>query len=229
MSPPVAAVFDMDGLLVDSEPLWRRAEIAIFGRYGVPLTEEGCRTTKGMFVGEVARHWHARYPWEGPSPAAVATEVTDAMEVLLADEVELKSGVHHALAFCRQRGVSIALASSSARRLIDVVVRRFGLGEWFDVVHSAETEAAGKPDPAVFLSTAVLLDVAPGGCVVFEDSSAGVAAAAAAGMRCVAVPDGHAWGPGALRCRSVAGADAVIESLEAFDEALWEHLERLGG
>ena len=65
-----ASIFDMDGLLIDSEILWHEAEIEILGDLGVPLAADGCRGTKGMFVGEVTEYWYAQYPWDGPTPAA---------------------------------------------------------------------------------------------------------------------------------------------------------------
>ena len=219
-----AAVFDMDGLLVDSEPLWRRAEIDVFGRYGVALSEELCRSTKGMFVEEVARHWHTRFPWDGPPPEAVAGEVVDAVAHLLAEEAGLLPGVEHALGFCRQRVQALALASSSPLRLIDVVLRRFELRDVFDVVRSAEFEPAGKPDPAIFLSTASALGARAGRCVVFEDAPAGVRAARAAGMRCVAVPERHAGSSPPAAGAFPAGfeeADVVLGSLHDLDEVAW--------
>ena len=73
----VASIFDMDGLLIDSEVLWHEAEIEILGALGVPLAIDGCRTTKGMFVHEVTEHWFARYPWSGPAPAVVAATIVD--------------------------------------------------------------------------------------------------------------------------------------------------------
>jgi len=214
-------VFDMDGLLVDSEPLWQQAEIAVFASYGVALTEDLCRSTKGMFVYDVARHWYARHPWTGPAPEAVAEEILRDMERRLADEARLLPGAGAALAFCRARAGKVALASSSPRRLIDVVVERFALGPLFDVVHSAESEPAGKPDPAVFLTTARLLGVEPGGCVVLEDSPAGVAAALSAGMACVAVPEVH----GGESPELFAGATVVLASLDDLDEEVWRRLE----
>lgn len=216
-----AAVFDMDGLLVDSEPLWRRAETAVFARYGVALTEELCLATRGMFVVDVARRFYDQQRWPGPGPEAVAEEVVATMAGLLATEVELKAGAGRALAFCRSRVPAVALASSSPRRLIDVVVERFSLEGAFDVLHSAEHEPAGKPDPAVFLTTASLLGADPGRCVVFEDSPAGVVAAKAAGMACVAVPESG----GTVTAEDFAGADAVLGSLEELDDGLWEALE----
>ena len=215
-----AAVFDMDGLLVDSEPLWRRAEIAVFARYGVALTDELCLATRGMFVVDVARRFYEQQRWPGPGPEAVADEVVAAMAELLSTEAALKPGARRALAFCRARVGGLALASSSPRRLIDVAVARFSFAGTFDVLHSAEDESAGKPDPAVFLTTAALLGVDPGRCVVFEDSPAGVAAAKAAGMACVAVPEHGGRDDG-----DVGAADAVLGSLEELDDGLWEALE----
>ena len=219
-APLEAAVFDMDGLLVDSEPLWHEAEIDVFGRYDVALTVELCRTTKGMFVGEVARHWHSRFPWSGPDPDAVAAEVVEAMAGLLARGAALLPGARHAIEFCRARVAKVALASSSPQRLIDVVLDRFDLRTEFDVVRSAEFEPAGKPDPAIFVSTAAALGVEAATSVVFEDSPAGVAAARAAGMRCVAVPE-RRLGRGA---RGFESADVVLSSLGELDEMAWQTL-----
>jgi sugar-phosphatase len=223
-----AALFDMDGLLVDSEPIWHEVEIDVFGRHGVPLTVERCLETKGMFLGDAVEHWYARYPWTGASRQAVAAEIVEAMARRLDAAVALKPGVSHALDFCARRGARLAVASSSPRRLIDAVVRRFALAERFAVVHSGEDEAVGKPDPAIFLTTARLLQVAPEACVVFEDSAAGVVAAKGAGMACVAVPErDHSAGSGAGAALDAAlrRADVVLGSLLELDDAVWDRLE----
>ncbi len=228
-----AAIFDMDGLLVDSEPIWHEVEIDVFGRHGVPLTVQRCLETKGMFLGDAVAHWYARYPWNGASRAEVAAEIVEAMADRLDAAVELKPGASQALEFCRGRGARLALASSSPRRLIDTVVRRLGLGARFAVVHSAEDEVLGKPDPAIFLTTARLLAVVPGGCVVFEDSAAGVLAAKGAGMACVAVPEADptaaselpgAGGGGETLVQVLTRADVVLGSLLQLDDAVWDGL-----
>jgi len=232
-----AAIFDMDGLLVDSEPIWHEVEIEVFGRHGVPLTVERCLETKGMFLGDAVEHWYARYPWSGATRLEVAAEIVEAMAVCLERAVELKPGAAHALDFCLDRGARLALASSSPRRLIDAVVRRLGLAERFAVVHSAEDEAAGKPDPAIFLTTARLLDVDPAACVVFEDSAAGVLAAKAAGMACVAVPEDDPTAASELPGLGGAGeplvevlqrADVVLDSLFELDDTVWEAVSGRG-
>ena len=232
-----AAIFDMDGLLVDSEPIWHEVEIEVFGRHGVALTVERCLETKGMFLGDAVQHWYARYPWTGASRHDVAAEIVESMVRRLEDAVEAKPGAVHALDFCAARGAALALASSSPRRLIDAAVRRLGLAGRFAVVHSAEDEAVGKPDPAIFVTTARLLAVAPGACVVFEDSAAGVLAAKGAGMVCVAVPEADptaaselpgAGGGGETLVEVLRRADVVLGSLLELDDAVWDLLGAVG-
>jgi sugar-phosphatase len=212
-----AALFDMDGLLVDSEPLWREAEIAVFGRHGLELTDEQCRSTQGMVILEVARHWYERAPWPGAGPDDVAQEVLEAVGELIDRRAVLMPGVHAALDDCRGRGMRLALASSSPRQLIDRVVARLELGDAFEAVCSAQDELAGKPDPAVFLRAARSVGVPPARCVVFEDAPAGVRAAKAAGMVCVAVPERPAH-------PAFADADVVLRSMEDLDDGVWERL-----
>ncbi len=228
-----AAIFDMDGLLVDSEPIWHDVEIDVFGRHGVPLTVQRCLETKGMYLGDAVEHWYARYPWTGATRHEVAAEITEAMARRLEAAVELKPGAMHALDFCGARGAALALASSSPRRLIDAVVRRFGLAGRLAVVHSGEDEELGKPDPAIFLTTARLLGVRPGTCVVFEDSAAGVLGAVGAGMACVAVPEDDptaasrlpgAGGRGETLHDVLTRADVVLGSLLELDDAVWEQI-----
>ena len=217
--PFAAAIFDMDGLLVDTEPLWHEAEVEILGPLGVPIAEGDPRRTKGVFVREVARYWHDRFPWRGPSTDEVAALIVDRVIELVDEMGQLLPGVDKALALCRRHGLTLALASSSEHRLIAFVLERFGLASTFAVVHSAEDEPYGKPHPAVFLTAAQRLGVAPGRCIVWEDSPAGVLAAKAARMTCVAVPAHDEHGAPALGI-----ADAVLTSLEEADEALWRRL-----
>jgi sugar-phosphatase len=214
-----ASIFDMDGLMVDSEILWHEAEVEILGRLGVPLRRDGTRHTKGMFVGEVTRFWYARYPWSGPTPEAVADEIVDRVGQLVEEKGRLQPGVHRAIGLGRHHGVPLAVASSTQYRLIDRVLGHFDLAKEFSVVHSAEEEPYGKPHPGVFLTAAAKLGVAPDRCLVWEDAPAGVLAAKAARMACVAVPE-----PAERSDRVIAIADAVLGNLEEADEELWGRL-----
>ena len=210
-----AAIFDMDGLLIDSEVLWHEAEIEILGGLGVPLAAAGCRTTKGMFVNEVTAHWHGLHSWgPDPTPDEVAVTIVDRVIELVLTKGELKPGAEHAIDLCATTGLKLAVASSSEYRLIDAALEHFALRGRFAVVHSAEDEEYGKPHPAVFLSTADELGVLPRRCVVWEDAPAGVLAAKAASMACIAVPEtGEGHHP------AFGLADLVIESLLDVDAA----------
>jgi len=203
-----ASIFDMDGLLIDSEILWHQAEIEILGDLGVPLARDECRATKGMFVSEVTDMWFGVYPWEGPTPAEVAVTIVDRVIALLLAQGELKPGAEGAIALCAERGLPLAVASSSQYRLIETALEHFGLRSHFAVVHSAEEEPHGKPHPAVFLTAASRLGVDPRRCVVWEDAPAGVIAAKAAAMACIAVPEKGEEGQAAFGL-----ADDVLASL----------------
>ena len=208
-----AAIFDLDGLLLDSEPLWREAEIAIFAEVGVELDDEMCRQTMGLRLDEVVDHWHERFPWEEPSPAELAERVVDRVAGLVVERGQLRPGARQVLDVVRERGLLVALASSSCYRLIHTVLDRFDLGGQFGVVHSAEDEELGKPHPGIYLTTARKLGVAPPRCLALEDSLNGVLAAKAARMRCIAVPetfDGHD--------ERLVVADLVVPSLLDVDD-----------
>lgn len=183
-----AAIFDMDGLLVDSEPFWRKAEMEIFAEVGIHLTENDCRETMGYRLNEVVALWHSRKPWTGKSQAEVESAILDRVSQYILKEASPLPGVMEAIAICRKAGLKTAIASSSAMVLIESVVKKFELQDAFDHLHSAQYEPFGKPHPAVFISTANTLEVAPQNCVVFEDSFHGMVAALAARMKVIAVP-----------------------------------------
>jgi HAD superfamily hydrolase (TIGR01509 family) len=203
-----ATLFDMDGLLLDSEVLWHKAEVEIFGSLGVPLHDAMGRSTKGMYVNEVVDYWYAQYPWEGTSKDEVVDRLLTRVGDLVESEGRLLPGATRALDLTGERG-PLALASSTPMALIVRCLKHFGLLERFVTIHSAEFEEYGKPHPGVFLSAATSLGVAPNACLVLEDSAAGVIAAKAATMTVIAVPVAED------RARPEFGiADLVLPSLE---------------
>ena len=204
-----AVIFDMDGLLVDSEPLWVRAEIEIFGEVGVVLGEEDCALTKGLRTDDVIAYWHKRRPWDTRSPAEVEARLIARVAELVRAEGRPLPGVAHALDVARAEGRRLALASSSPIAIIEATLARLDLADAFDVVQSAQTEPLGKPHPGIFLRTAERLDIPAVECLVLEDSLTGVIAAKAARMACIAVPFDHPRHD--LR---FAIADVVVGSLE---------------
>ena len=182
------AIFDMDGLLIDSEPTWRRAEGQVFGSVGLELSDEQMSETMGLRTDEVVAYWFERHPWEGPSPDEVERTLIATVGAMLAEEGEALPGVYETLDRLAAAGFRLALASSSPPVLIDAVLRKLALTARFEVVCSAIHEKLGKPDPAVYLTTCRKLGIDPGRAVAFEDSPAGVRSARAAGLTVVAVP-----------------------------------------
>jgi HAD superfamily hydrolase (TIGR01509 family) len=182
-----ATLFDMDGLLLDSEILWHKAEVEIFGSLGVPIADAEGRSTKGMFVNEVVNFWFSLYPWEGPSPDDVVGLLLSRVGDLVESEGRLLPGALRALELTEERG-PLALASSTPMALILRCLKHFELLDRFRSIHSAEFEPYGKPHPGVFLTAAASIEVAPSRCLVLEDSAAGVLAAKAARMTVIAVP-----------------------------------------
>lgn len=184
-----AVIFDMDGVLIDSEPLWREAEMLIFPQYGIPMTEEMCRAMKGTKIDEVVRHWHKVYNWQPPELELVEKRIIDKLVELIQTRGVPMPGLLPVLEFLKKRGILTGVATSSLFSIMDVVIETLDLGRHFDVLHSAEAEKAGKPAPDVFLGTARRLGVKPGECLVIEDSVTGIIAAREAGMYTLALPE----------------------------------------
>lgn len=184
----VAAIFDMDGLLTESESRWRQAELEVAAQVGLTKTVDDLKKTMGIRMHEVAEIWFQETPWEGPTPAEVAEQVVDRV-IELGEAAVPMAGVAHALSLVESLGLKVALCSSSGSRLIDATLKQLELGSWFEVVHSAEFDEFGKPHPMPYLSTATKLGVDPADCVAFEDSLNGCISARSGLMKVVAVPD----------------------------------------
>jgi sugar-phosphatase len=218
-----AAIFDMDGLLLDSEPFWQEAERDALAAVGVHLDDADLCQTIGMRIDEVASYWFARRPWDcaaHPEAAVVEAVVLRVIELVKAHATPLP-GVVATVDLLQREGLDLAVASSSPLRIILPALAALGLRDRFSVVTSAEHEPQGKPDPAVYLTALRKLGVAAECCFALEDSVAGLGAAQAAGLKCVAVPEPR------LRARPEwERADLVLESLESFDHATLQALAR---
>ncbi len=202
-----ACVFDMDGVLIDTEPVWRETEHDVFARVGVELTDAQLRETWGMRIEEVVDFRYRARPWNGIRPRAVEREIIREMvEHVRAHGVPMPGAVE-AIHTARDAGLRVAIASSSSRELINAVVERLGIADVVDAICTADDEERGKPDPGVYLSAARALDVMPSCCVAIEDSPIGVTAAIAAGMRCIGLRS-----EGAL-AGDISHANVVIDSL----------------
>lgn len=208
-------MFDMDGVLIDSEPIWRAVEREVFAGVGIELTDEDLYPTMGVRIADVVDRWYGRHPWSGPSLREVEEAIVHGVVHAIEEEGALLDGAVRAVGHVRDLGLRLALASSSPMPLIRAVLSLGGLAPLFDVVVSGEDEEHGKPDPAVYLSAAGRLGVAPDRCLAVEDSINGVRSAMAAGMVCVAVT---AVGVDHER---LAEADLVLGSVEELDDRIW--------
>ena len=183
-----AVIYDMDGLIIDSEPFWRKSMIKVLATVGLNLTEEQCASTTGLRFDHVLEYWFEKYPWTHKSIIDVHEEVLAEMEQAILHQAKLMPGVFESIELFRSKGYKLAIASSSAMRLIRACVHRLKGEGIFDTVISAEHEEYGKPHPAVFLQAAKDLQINPLDCLVLEDSMMGVIAAKAARMHCIAIP-----------------------------------------
>lgn len=204
-----AVIFDMDGTLVDSEPLWKAAEKSVFSAVGVPVCEHLSAMTASMTTREVTEFWYRHAPWSGQSLQQVETAVVDRVAELIAEHAEPMDGVEEILAFFHHERLKIGLSTNAPRKLIPVVLEKLGIAHYFDAVSSAEEEVGGKPHPAVYTSTVKKLRTDPARCIAFEDSLSGLIAASAAGLKTVAVSsqpvlgnDGDGMPDIQLRCLS---------------------------
>jgi len=209
--PARALLFDMDGLMVDSEPLWFRVQGEFVRARGGRWTRDEADQCTGRGLANALRVM-------GQQPGVAIDVKSDTKAILDAfqgrvGELELKTGCLDLLALAGEGSVRRAVASSSAKRLVDAVLGRFGLGPSFEAIVSGEAVTRVKPAPDIFLAAAERLGVAPSDCVVLEDALAGVEAGKAAGMRVIAVPEY----PDA---RFAALADAVVTDLNEARELL---------
>lgn len=214
-----AIIFDMDGVLLDSEPFWQEAEIVVFAQVGLHLTHEMCLETMGLRIDEVVAYWHGRHGWDDYQPGLLEDRIITGVVERILLKGAAKAGVAHALEFFKSRGVPLALASSSAYRIIRAVVERFQLADKFACIYSAEEEEYGKPHPGVYLTTARKLGVRPAECLAIEDSLNGVLAAKAARMKCLAIPD-----TATKHDPRFVIADVSLASLADINEEVWAKL-----
>ena len=187
--PVLAALFDMDGLLIDSEPLWDQAELDIFSTLDVDLSRRSeMPDTLGLRIDQTVRMWYETLPWSGPSQQEVTQRIIDRAMALVEETRPLLPGVETALQLCRQHNLKIGLASASPLTMLERVMEIFDLRSYFDVLCSAEALPYSKPHPQVYLNAAAGLAVDPLNCVTLEDSFNGMIATKAARMRSIVVP-----------------------------------------
>lgn len=192
MSTPrqiLAAIFDMDGLLVDSEPLWDQAELDVIASLGVDISRRHeLPDTLGLRIDMVVDLWFAQQSWNGPSRQEVTERIITRAIALVEETKPLLPGVREAVALCKSQGIKVGLASASPLHMLEKVLTMFDLRDDFDALASAEKLPYSKPHPQVYLDCAAKLGIDPLNCVALEDSVNGMIASKAARMRSIVVP-----------------------------------------
>lgn len=179
----------MDGLLLDTEPLWTKSMQRISEKHKIPVEPHQFKETTGLKIHEVVAYWAIKYPWQGSSVQEVAEEVIDDIIKLSKQEGRVMPGVISLLNKLQKMNFKLGVATSSPIRMLQELIHYFELQSYFIELSSADTVGLGKPHPAVFLHCAAQMGSNPLSCVVFEDSVNGVIAGKAARMKVIAVPD----------------------------------------
>jgi len=180
-------LFDMDGVLVDSEPLWKTAMHDVFSSLGSNLSKSDFQLTVGMRIDHVITFWKEKENWQKPT-YIIENQIINQMINLINAEGKLLPGVEETLLFVKE-SKKIGLASSSPRVLIEAVLQKTEIKSLFDGIFSAENETHGKPHPAVYLTAADNIGSIPSTCLVIEDSLNGVIAGKAANMTVICIPE----------------------------------------
>jgi HAD superfamily hydrolase (TIGR01509 family) len=202
-----AVVFDLDGVLLDSEEIWDRAREELARERGGRWHDRAQRDMMGMSSKEWSRYMHETIGLPEP-PEEINREVVRRLTELYREELPVIPGAKEAVERIAARW-RLGLASSSNRELIDLVLGLLGVAHLFRATVSSEEVARGKPAPDVYLEAARRLGIDPARAAAVEDSNNGILAAKAAGMRVVAIPNRH-FPPGE---DALAAADVVLASL----------------
>jgi sugar-phosphatase len=206
-------IFDMDGLLVDSEPYWQEAGIEYLKEFGVSLTLDEYYVTTGLRTKEWLEYWFAHFGIDMKHANDAGPKIESLAVEKILESARQMPGVFEVLSLFENKGFAIGLATSSSHRLIDVIVDKLDIRSFFKAFSSAEHLEYSKPHPEVYLNCADKLGALATECICFEDSFNGMISAKAARMKCVVVPE-----PSFYNQSKWAAADLKIPSLIHFGE-----------
>ena len=208
-----AFIFDMDGVIIDSENLHSVTKVQAIRSFGVEVSEADLNLQS--YVGRSAKSFFsdvlAKYPELGDDWEVLAKKKHELYQKILREDPDLKpiDGIPELLARLKEKGYKIGLGSSSIMANVQLVLNRFGIIDYFDAIAAGSEVEHAKPAPDVYLLAASRLGIAPENCTVVEDATAGIAAAKAAGMRCIAVRNPNSG------AQDFSQADEVIDRYAA--------------
>jgi HAD superfamily hydrolase (TIGR01509 family) len=212
----IAVIFDMDGVIIDSEKVYQAIEREMYRELGISISPEEHAQYMGTSERSMWKHMKEVHGFTADPESLVALERDRFLEALNSSGgIPPMEGIYPLLDGLKDKGIPKFIASSSSRNIIESVVGRLGIESCFNGIVSGDDVSNSKPAPDIFLKASDLAGVKPAYCVVIEDSPNGVRAARAAGMRVIGLADC------AEAAASLAGADRVIENLGEFMEILY--------
>jgi sugar-phosphatase len=182
------AIFDMDGLIIDSEPLWYEAALESLAKFKIHINHQEYYSSTGLRTKEFLEYWLGKFTVDLSHITETELDITKRVINKVYEKGEMMPGVKSAIQLAQQHQLKIGLASSSPLSLINAVLEKTQLTDMFTVTCSAEHLPYGKPHPQVFIDCANALESKPIECICFEDSFNGLLAAKAARMKCIVVP-----------------------------------------
>ena len=205
-----AVIFDMDGVIINSEPLWEKTERILLGRRDIEYNP----TYRDKIVGLNQNDSASLLKETFKLPESIQELIDERIGILISiyeKELDLIPGVFSLAGELKETGFLLALASSSPYKVVEFVIDKFSLNKCFQVVVSGDMIELGKPNPDIYLYAAKTLRVNPNECVAIEDSINGVKSAKSAGLFCIAIPDKR------LTKKDFQIADLVVDSLNSID------------
>ena len=203
-----AVIFDMDGVLVDTEPLWSRGDKEFFKKRGIKYNDEFKAEIIGKSQERNARFYKKKFNLKEPA-SEIMEDRLEIIHDLYKRRISAKPGALNLIKQLHKNNYIIALASNSSIRLINTALKRFSLDRYFSVKISGESVKRGKPAPDIYLVAARKIKVKPSECLVIEDTGSGISAAKKAGMFCIALFDKRY-----AKKETLKQADLIIESLK---------------
>eukprot|EP01084_Bolivina_argentea_P050923 93679_1 len=221
-----AVIFDMDGIMIDSEPFWHEAELECFAKVNVFITKHDCEQTMGIRIGEIVEMRYKQQPWDEKKLNITKHQLSDMIIQNVIDKVLEKGkplkGLKYALDYIQSKhsNIKLAVASSSHLKLINAVMKRLhpmvNIYDRFILFESAQDLKYGKPHPQVYLNAANKLGVNPRNCLAIEDSLSGTISAKAAQMKVISIPFDYPHHKLEFHI-----ADKVLQSLDEINDNVW--------
>lgn len=206
-----AVIFDMDGVLIDSELYWRMAEYSVLTDLNVKLNFADYKKNIGKRVDETVSYWYQKSPWKKKTKRDVQKDIINKATTLVLQHALLKKGAFETITYFFNKKIPLFIASTAPRSLITQIMVRLQLRQYFKYLYSGFSLKNSKPSPQIYQNLIRMFSLPLKNCLVIEDSPAGILAAKRAGLFCVALPPRH------LRNDKIyKSADMVVSSHRMF-------------